>query len=76
MKNDRRDKLRAFLQKKGIETGIHYYPNHWLKFFAKRDVRLPVTERVYSGILSLPLHPGLTSIDQNRVITAVEEFFK
>jgi dTDP-4-amino-4,6-dideoxygalactose transaminase len=75
VKDGRRDKLRAFLQNKGIETGIHYYPNHWLKFFAKKNVRLPVTEKIYGEILSLPLHPGLNSVDQNRVITAVEEFF-
>ncbi len=75
VKNGRRDQLRAYLQKKGIETGIHYYPNHLLRFFVKKNVRLPVTENVYSRILSLPLHPALTSIEQNRVITALREFF-
>lgn len=75
VENGRRDLLRAFLQQKGIETGIHYYPNHLLKFFAKKNVRLPVTESVYSRILSLPLHPALTSVEQNRVITAIREFF-
>jgi dTDP-4-amino-4,6-dideoxygalactose transaminase len=75
VKNGRRDLLRAFLQKKGIDTGIHYYPNHCLKFFAKKNARLPVTERIYGEILSLPLHPGLIGPEQNRVIAAMEEFF-
>lgn len=74
VKDGQRDLLRAYLLKKGIETGIHYYPNHFLKFFAKKNVRLPVTERIYKEILSLPLHPGLNSVDQNRVITAIGDF--
>ena len=32
--------LGRFCKIMGIETGIHYYPNHWLKFFAKKNVRL------------------------------------
>ena len=27
-----RDKLRSFLLDNGIQTGIHYYPNHLLQF--------------------------------------------
>jgi len=76
VKNGRRDALRIFLQEKGIETGIHYYPNHWLKFFSKKNVHLPATERIYSEILSLPLHPGISHVDQRRVIAAIGEFFK
>ena len=70
----RRDPLRAFLQERGIETGIHYYPNHRLKFFAKKSVFLPVTEKIYGEILSLPLHPDLTAGQQDIVIKLVREF--
>jgi dTDP-4-amino-4,6-dideoxygalactose transaminase len=76
VKDGQRDLLRSFLQKKGIETGIHYYSNHWLKFFAGKNVRLPVTEKIYGEILSLPLHPGLRPADQNKVIAAIREFLK
>jgi dTDP-4-amino-4,6-dideoxygalactose transaminase len=76
VKNDRRDQLRDFLNKKGIETGIHYYPNHYLKFFAKRNLRLPVTEKIYSEILSLPLHPGINALDQKKIMAAMGDFFK
>ncbi|MFA7254806.1 MAG: DegT/DnrJ/EryC1/StrS family aminotransferase [Candidatus Omnitrophota bacterium] len=71
----RRDKLKAFLQAKGIETGIHYYPNHRLKFFSKKNTRFPTTDKIYSEILSLPLHPGLNPDEQKRVIAMIRRFF-
>ena len=74
IKNGRRDDLRGFLQEKGIETGIHYYPNHRLKFFAKKNVCLPATDKVYLEILSLPLHPGLIRVDQKKIIAAIRQF--
>jgi len=75
VKDGRRDELRSFLLEKAIETGVHYYPNHWLEFFAPQKMILPVTERVYGQILSLPLHPDLKLTDQNRVIKAVGDFY-
>ena len=75
VKNACRDPLRAFLQDRGIETGIHYYPNHRLRFFVKKNGHLPVTDKIYGEILSLPLHPDLTRIQQDIVINAVKEFF-
>jgi dTDP-4-amino-4,6-dideoxygalactose transaminase len=59
-----RDGLRSTLLKHGIETGVHYRPNHTLTYFARPGVRpLPVTERVYPELLTLPLHPCLTDED-------------
>lgn len=70
-----RDKLRAFLQANDIETGIHYFPNHRLKFFSKKNARFPVTDKIYSEILSLPLHPGLKRSEQEQVIAMIRRFF-
>jgi dTDP-4-amino-4,6-dideoxygalactose transaminase len=53
----RRDELRTFLRELGIETGIHYRPNHLLGLFGGGRVSLPVTEGFYGELLSLPLHP-------------------
>jgi dTDP-4-amino-4,6-dideoxygalactose transaminase len=59
-----RDGLRSALLEHGIETGVHYRPNHTLTYFARRGMRpLPVTERVYPELLTLPLHPCLTDED-------------
>ncbi len=72
--NGRRDGLRDFLDKEGIETGVHYRPNHLLKFYGGGQVRLPLTERLYSELLSLPLHPELTEAEVNRICDLIATF--
>ena len=57
-----RDKLIAYLLKHGIPTGLHYKPNHLLSFF-KTDFTLKNTEKIYSKIITLPLHPDLEDSD-------------
>ncbi|HQT58836.1 DegT/DnrJ/EryC1/StrS family aminotransferase [Daejeonella sp.] len=52
--------LQANLLELGIQTGIHYLPNHLLSFY-KNDKQLPfpVTEKLYLELLTLPLHPDI-----------------
>lgn len=60
-----RTALRSKLLDQGIQTGIHYQPNHYLDYF-KGDVGtlpLPVVDTVYPELLSLPLHPDLHEQD-------------
>jgi len=54
-----RDDIREKLQNEGIQTGIHYKPNHLLSFY-KTNYTLPLTKKYYSEILTLPLHPDLS----------------
>lgn len=70
----RRDELRQFLGEVGIETGIHYRPNHLLRFFGGGRVSLPVTEGLYGELLSLPLHPALTAAEVSWICGQVSEF--
>lgn len=63
----RRDAVRDALEDAGIQTGIHYKPNHLLTLFGGGATRLPVTERLYEEIVSLPLHPAVTFDDVDRV---------
>ena len=72
--NGKRDGLRQFLQDRGIETGIHYKPNHLLSFYGGGREALPVTERLYEELLTLPLHPGLGDEEIDYTIAAVSEF--
>jgi dTDP-4-amino-4,6-dideoxygalactose transaminase len=79
IQSDERDTLLAFLHERGIGAGMHYpIPLHLqpcMKDGAKwRDGGLPVTERVASRVLSLPIYPGMTEEQQDRVIAAVREF--
>jgi len=44
----------------GIQTGIHYQPNHKLGSFQNNaSSKLPITDIVYSELLTLPLHPEM-----------------
>jgi dTDP-4-amino-4,6-dideoxygalactose transaminase len=70
----KRDGLRQFLLERGIETGIHYKPNHLLSFYGGGQEALPVTERLYEELLTLPLHPGLGDEEIDYVIAAVRDF--
>lgn len=66
-----RDKVFDALIDAGIECGIHYQPNHLLSFF-KTIYQLPNTERLHGELLSLPLHPGVSDVDQVNVIKVVK----
>jgi dTDP-4-amino-4,6-dideoxygalactose transaminase len=72
--NGRRDELLEFLEKRGIGAGVHYIPNHLQPLF-KTHNSLPVTERLYGEILSLPLYSSLTHKEVGQVVQAIEEFF-
>ena len=73
--NGKRDGLRQFLLEREIETGIHFKPNHLLSFYGGGREALPVTERLYGELLTLPLHPGLGDEEIKVVSAAVREFF-
>ena len=70
-----RDALRIFLEKEGIETGIHYKPNHLLSFF-KTPYALEQSEKLWTELLTLPLHPDLNEHDIINVAGLIHQFFK
>ena len=56
-----RKALQETLKSQGIQTGIHYQPNHQLSLFSDPlAAALPVTDLVYPEMLTLPLHADLT----------------
>jgi dTDP-4-amino-4,6-dideoxygalactose transaminase len=73
-----RDRLISYLKERGIGTGIHYpVPLHFQKAYAAFDYiagDFPVTERVASEILSLPMFPELTADQQATVGEAIKSF--
>ena len=66
-----RDQLQKHLAEAGIGTGIHYpIPLHLqeaYKSLGYSEGDFPATEKAASQILSLPMFPGLTSAQQDRV---------
>jgi dTDP-4-amino-4,6-dideoxygalactose transaminase len=70
-----RDALAKGLNAKGIQTGFHYpVPLHRQDCYSHWEYAngsLPITERVASQILSLPIFPGLTEQQQQCVAAEV-----
>jgi dTDP-4-amino-4,6-dideoxygalactose transaminase len=70
-----RDAALASLRARGVQATFHYVPLHSAPH-ARRlglEADLPVTDRVASTLLRLPLHPLLTPDEVGRVIDAVRE---
>jgi perosamine synthetase len=64
------DRLRA----QGIGVQVNYIPVYWHPVFEDLGYRrgmCPVAETFYAEELSLPLFPGLTDADQDRVVDAL-----
>lgn len=76
IKDNRRDKLMAYLTKNGIGAGIHYIPNHLQPLFKDFKSNLPVTEKIWQEIISLPLYFDMSEEDILAVINQVKAFFK
>ncbi len=74
-----RNRLKKFLEEKGIITGIYYKkPLHLQPVYKKLNFRngdLPVTERLAKEVLSLPLHPYLKEEEVDYVISCIKEFY-
>jgi len=71
----KRDALMSFLKARGVGSGVHYIPNHLQPFFRPFKVPLPVTEQVFTEIITLPLYYDMNEDDINEVISAVHSFF-
>ncbi|QQR81393.1 MAG: DegT/DnrJ/EryC1/StrS family aminotransferase [Deltaproteobacteria bacterium] len=73
-KGNNRDCIQAKLLEDGIETGIHYQPNHELSFYYHENIQpLPITDSISKQILTLPLHPDLKQEDVERVCESLKK---
>jgi dTDP-4-amino-4,6-dideoxygalactose transaminase len=78
IEHDNRNALIAHLKTKGVPTAIYYpIPIHMQDVYSaypKAPGGLPVTEAIRNRVLSLPMHPYLTTADQDLVIDAIRGF--
>ena len=58
------------MQEQGISTGVHYKPIHLYPLYHKHA--LPVAEREWQKLLTLPLFPDLTSEQVSFIATEVK----
>lgn len=75
--NGRRDAFIHSLKEKGVDTGIHYIPNHLHPFF-KNYVRgsLDRSTRIGEQIVTLPLYYDMSEAEIQTVIESVLDFEK
>jgi len=71
-----RDSLRDELLKLGIQTGVHWQPNHQLDFYSDYQIGLKNTEKIYPHLLTLPLHPDLNNEDIEYICKNLLELIK
>ena len=75
-----RNKLKEFLDRQGVGTGVYYNkPLHLQPIYKNLNFKngdLPVTEKLAKEVLSLPLHPYLTQEEINYVISSIRDFYK
>ena len=75
-----RDLFKTELHRLGVNTIIYYpIPIHLqpvYKALGYKEGSLPVTEKVCSQVISLPIFPELKSLEQLYVIDKIKEIFK
>jgi len=65
------------LQNEGIGISVHFIPLHTMPYYKKRysleDYDFPETFKTYRRTISLPIWPGMTDAEINRVIAVVKK---
>ena len=67
--------MRRLLHEHGIRAGTHYIPLNWTTAYQKRGHRegeCPVAEAAFNRLVTLPVHPRLTSDDLDYMVRAIE----
>jgi perosamine synthetase len=73
---DSRDELYDYLAENGIGCGLHYAPLYrYTKVFGERPT-LPVTQRAFERIISLPMHMEVKVKDVKKICKLIASFYK
>ncbi len=77
--NGKRDELQEFLKEKGVPSVIYYplplYKQNAFKQYVPEKFLLPITEKLCSEVLSLPIHTEKNDEHMEVICNAVLEFF-
>ncbi len=66
-----RIKLINLLKKKKIEIGYHYFPNHRLNFYKKKNINLKNTNKLFPELLTLPMHPDISKKEAYYIVNTL-----
>jgi UDP-2-acetamido-2-deoxy-ribo-hexuluronate aminotransferase len=77
--NGKRDGLRTYLEERGVPSMIYYpLPLHFQKAFENERYpkgSMPISERLSSEVLSLPMHTEMKVTDLEFIVGNVKSFF-
>lgn len=76
IRTENRDQLQKHLEEKGIQTLIHYPipPHHQEAYSYLKDLQLPITEKIHTEVLSLPMSPVMTDEEVSTVIQTLNKY--
>jgi UDP-4-amino-4,6-dideoxy-N-acetyl-beta-L-altrosamine transaminase len=64
------------LQAEGVGVNVHYIPTYYFPFYKKLGYRkglCPNAEKLYEGIITIPLYYSMTDEEQEKVVYAVKK---
>ena len=73
-----RDALQKYLEKKGIQTLIHYpIPPHQQQAYKEwNNLSYPISEYIHAEVLSLPIGPTITIEQANYIAMEINQMVK
>jgi dTDP-4-amino-4,6-dideoxygalactose transaminase len=76
--NKSRDELALYLRSKGVNVSVHWDPPlHLHPLFKKynyNEGRLPISEAIAKQVLTLPMYPGLSREDIEKIAFLINEY--
>jgi perosamine synthetase len=72
IKVEKRDQLNIYLQEKGISTGVHYIPNNHYEMYHPFKGPTPISDGVWTKLLTLPLFPDLKDEEVEERLKALQ----
>ena len=71
-----RDSLIDYLASKKIHTSVHFKPLHLYELLKDNSKKLPIAEKEWVKLVSLPCHNGMTDEDIDYVVYWVNKFIE
>lgn len=70
---EKRNKLRAYLHKYGIQSSIHYIAAHTLSIYRDNSVSLPETQKITNSLITLPMYSSLKEAEVDYIAKIIKE---